>query len=956
MKNNYKKIALTITLILSSTLSLAASVADKSSVWFDRDTTNGGLTAAQAISVNADTVTFWNSGEPNDSSSEDCATQTNTGVWNDIGCELTRRVACFNGTNWSLTSGTVAMGADNNASGTISNAQTACTNIGSQFAAPVTLEQRNALTSLISSAGITNGVFINAQDMIAEGVWVINKGTTAVAPFWSGSEPNNSGGAENCAESTSGGSWNDLSCSAQRAVACANAAFSDWQILTTARAFTSVDEMNEACRSASGGTYQFAAPRTSAEQNDLNSALAAAAVSSAWINASDSALEGYWMLNHNLFNWASAQPDFNSGLCTTVRQSDGKWLSADCDSSANLLCSDGDSWVLRNVIHVFSNALDACSRPDSDALGVNPYRNYFLAAPQSEHQRAQVTRLIQAAGNSVTAWINLRAITDVNQWLWNDLYSRPTAGGDLKFSYWFDVYDDNYGYLNGPWYTYPSGTAVTTPEAALKSNLATQAYFAFQEPNDSGDCVSLITEDNGQLLSGQWDDDTCSKALPVVCYDGYDWVVTAASYAIGSDQNTNGQTENLTSAFNACASIEKDGVTGNFVFAAPTTFQQNRAVLALARSQGVSTGAVWININDLRYEHTFVYNLGMDVAAPFWNTGEPNDAGTGEDCAVQQQSSKRWNDVSCTASRQIACFNPAGGINGSWAITTASSSFTSSTALSLMCEQEFGGPYKFYAPMTLSQRDDLVALMTSSLVTEVLVNATDSATEGVWALNQNVNNWASGQPSAVSSEQCVSASADDASWQSRNCSATLPVACSSGNRWYFSSTTTNLMNFSDGQRVCDELGQGYFFAAPRTYDNALLMQYFAKLAGVGGDFWINGNRLGDFSVWEWNQFHISLPLWGTGEPNGGSNANCALLNNNTQATWSDENCAAAQNHFYLCRNGDNWAMSSVQGDLSDFSNAVTACTALGGGWLFAAPTNYNENIAAKNAMGAESSV
>lgn len=947
MKNNYKKIALTITLILSSTLSLAASVADKSSVWFDRDTTNGGLTAAQAISVNADTVTFWNSGEPNDSSSEDCATQTNTGGWNDIGCELTRRVACFDGTNWSLTSGTVAMGADNNASGTISNAQTACTNIGSQFAAPVTLEQRNALTSLISSAGITNGVFINAQDMITEGVWVINKGTTVMAPFWSGSEPNNSGGAENCAESTSGGAWNDLSCTATRAVACANLTLSSWQIIPTVQAFSSANDLSKACRESFGNSYQFAAPRALAEQNALNSALSTAGISSAWINASDSELEGYWKINQGLYNWASGQPDATAGICVTSRQSDGKWVSTDCGTRAKILCSDGESWVVRNASQLFYTALEACSRPDTDAGGANPYVNYSLAAPRTEHERSLVSRLLQAQGNGTTAWLNLKYLSDVDKWLWNDGYDAPgVGGGDLKKQAWYDLLDNNNKFMSGPWYRYSDGTSMNQDQALLE-NKGVRAYFDEKEPNDSGDCVQLYSSG---ASAGLWDDTDCNTSKRVACFDGYEWAISPGSTALGVDDDA----ENISAGHTACAAIEKNGVTGNFVFAAPVSFAQSQALLTVA--QNISAGDIWINVNDKKYEHTFVFNLGMDVLAPFWNTGEPNNAGSGEDCAVQQQGTRLWNDLSCATSLPVACYNPFDGINGSWSITTTSTAFTTTGALSLMCEQAFGGPYKFFSPVTLSQRNDLVAAMTTAGVTDVYINATDQATEGTWLLNQDINNWSDGEPSADASKRCVSASTADSRWSSRSCGDSLPVACTSGGRWYFSETSTTLTDFAAGQKTCDLLGTGYIFAAPRTLDGALLMQYFARLQGVGGDFWINGNRLENVSAWEWNNYHISLPLWGSSEPDGGTNANCALLNNNSQATWSDEACNSATDHFYLCRNGDNWALSVVAGDLSDFSNAVAACTALGNGWVFAAPTTYNGNIAAKNAMGSESAV
>src|SRR5690606_33123825 len=149
-------------------------------------------------------------------------------------------------------------GADNNASATITNPQNACAAIGSTFAAPVTYAQRNALSAAISAAGVGD-VFINAQDMTTENVWVINKGVNAVlAPFWNTGEPNNSAGIEHCAEAINNGLWNDLDCAATRPVACANTDLTSWQILNTATTFSTTETLHQQCQQAFGLTWHFA--------------------------------------------------------------------------------------------------------------------------------------------------------------------------------------------------------------------------------------------------------------------------------------------------------------------------------------------------------------------------------------------------------------------------------------------------------------------------------------------------------------------------------------------------------------------------------------------------------------------------------------------------------------------------------------------------------------------------
>lgn len=938
MKKNYKKTIISLTLTAVASFAQAATNSAGDSVWFASGVT-GGLSAAQARLVNADTVTFWNGGEPNDSSSEDCATQTSSGVWNDIGCEQSRRAACFDGSSWSL-SAAVVMGADNDASSSVAAAQTACTNIGSQFAAPVTLDQRNALSAVISAAGVSD-VFINAQDMASEGTWILNKGSTPQAPFWNAGEPDNAGGAENCAESTSSGVWNDNSCAISQQLACADLSFSNWQVTASSSAFTSVDQLTAVCQQEFGAGYQFAAPRTSVDQAALNTALTNAALGSAWINASDSAVEGYWMMNHGLFNWASSQPDVAAGICVTARQSDGQWLSADCESRAKILCSDGINWTIRNASHQFDTAVEACSRPDSSTASSNPYSQYELLAPRTEQDRSIVSRLIDGQGAGTRIWINLRQVTDTQSWIWNEDYQAPDiGGGDLAKAVWYDLLDNDDEFYSS-WQRYSDGASIDR-DAALAANRGVKAYFAAGEPNDSGDCVQLYASGGS---AGLWDDTSCGNSKRVACFNGYEWAISPGATGLGSD---NDAAENISAGHAACAAIEKDGVTGNFVFAVPVSFAQSQELLIVAQASGA--GDVWINATDKKYEKTFVYNLDMDVLAPFWNDGEPNDAGGNEDCGVQQQSTGLWNDVPCTASLPVACYDPNAGINGSWALAPATT-YTSSADLTLACEQ-IGGTYKFFAPETLSQKADLVSVMATAVISDVFINATDSASEGAWLLNRDINNWDYGQPSALASESCVSASAADALWSARDCSDSLPVACTTGGRWYFTDNATTLLDFSDGQRACDQLGDGYLFAAPRSLDGAKQMQYFAQLQGVGGDFWINGNRLSDGVTWEWNQYSVIVPVWGSAEPNGGATENCALLNNDSAGSWADADCDTASAYRYLCRNGNNWALSVTSGDLSNFANAVEACGALGAGWAFAAPETFNENLAAKEAIAA----
>src|SRR5690606_8180022 len=302
--------------------------------WFAGGAT-GGLTALQAQQVSADTATFWNSGEPNDyNDSEDCAVQQAAGGWNDLDCNnnSSRRAACFNGSDWALTAPATS----------ILTSAASCP-AGYSYAAPTNLQQRNALSARMVADGVAD-VWINALDFVDEDIWILNSGTSSVLPpFWNAGEPGNSGSGEHCAEVMANGLWNDLSCDALRPVVCATIDFTDARIAAVADpvAFSSVNDLHTVCQQSLGQDWHFAAPRSLAERNALSTLMTGDAISAAWINAHDRQVEGYWMLNHGLFNWAAGQPDFNTGICATIRQADGKWISAACDSEAKLLCSDG---------------------------------------------------------------------------------------------------------------------------------------------------------------------------------------------------------------------------------------------------------------------------------------------------------------------------------------------------------------------------------------------------------------------------------------------------------------------------------------------------------------------------------------------------------------------------------------------------------------------------------------
>lgn len=944
MKSNYKKL---ITFALLAWVSVSAQALlykNDYYVWTYYATTDVGTfngTMKPLSRTTSALPTFWNSGEPNNSSSaEHCAKQGKTSGWNDVKCNDTAApLACFNGSAWAI-SGNVQLTSNSSTS-----LPTACP-AGYKFAAPMNKAQFDALAAVIPSSGnVWINAFDNSQGMGKEGVWVFNRGAVSLfGPDWATNEPATDA-SKLCTAIDNNGKWFAKACSDSLPVLCADQGSSTFT-LSTAMAYSSSEAVNQACRSTSM-RGEARAPRSPAENIAARTALVAAVAPLAWLNTKAVVIDGSngrgTVMNLDATNWQSGAPSITGEKCVVARASDGAWRQVSCSARAQLLCTDGENWVIRNVEHQFSNqALEACSRPNGAADTTNPFANYRLATPITEYDRAKADAAIRSGSGDY--WLNLKYLPDTNTWLRNDGYQKPEYNGATpQQAVWYHVMKDgkNDELYGGPWTEYETGTSLNA-DAVLAKNRGVTVYFADKEPNgaDSGTRSSCIQMYGS---TGNWDDTPCTNVKRFACFDGFEWAVSPSSSAQGGNVEN---PEDTSAGDTACAAITKNGVAGNFAFAAPRSFKQSMQLKNVINVAGA--GDVWINMNSKKYKRAYVINKGVNVIAPFWNPGEPNNAGSGEDCAVQQKAGK-WNDLPCSSARPLACYDPFDGANGKWQITAANYVYTNVVALNRRCEVDFGSRYKFYAPETLSQMNALKAAIPSG---DVFINADDQQYEGSWQFNREVNNWAATEAASLNADDgknCVAANATDSQWRTKACSTSLPVACYTGGGWYFTKNKVSLSDFANGQDACmTAFGAGFLFSAPRTMDIAMSIQYQAKLAGVGGEFWINGNRLDSYTKWVWNQNSLKTPIWGSGFPSGGKKSNCAVLT--TTGEWNDALCDQSAPLAYLCRNGNTWMVSTQTGNLSDFSAATAACSALGAGYVFAAPTTYNENVAAKNAL------
>ena len=84
-----------------------------------------------------------------------------------------------------------------------------------------------------------------------------------------------------------------------------------------------------------------------------------------------------------------------------------------------------------------------------------------------------------------------------------------------------------------------------------------------------------------------------------------------------------------------------------------------KSVISLAKKANL--GEFWIGIHDMDNEGTFVYESDKSkLSFTNWNSGEPNNWGSGEDCAAVDGSGN-WNDLPCADfQRSYICIKKTG--------------------------------------------------------------------------------------------------------------------------------------------------------------------------------------------------------------------------------------------------------------------------------------------------------
>jgi hypothetical protein len=175
----------------------------------------------------AATFTAWAPGEPNDSGGvEHCAElHPHSARWNDVPCELPHAFVCERRLTAKAESGAQRCRGAAFRVGAIDycyhrmrliswdDAASVCNDQGGRLATFVTRDELDAFRRAIAGRLAEGRLWIGYTDEAREGRWTTVDGKTPTFTRWRPGEPNNSGGAEHCAEWLAiDGGWNDVAC------------------------------------------------------------------------------------------------------------------------------------------------------------------------------------------------------------------------------------------------------------------------------------------------------------------------------------------------------------------------------------------------------------------------------------------------------------------------------------------------------------------------------------------------------------------------------------------------------------------------------------------------------------------------------------------------------------------------------------------------------------------------
>ena len=832
-------------------------------------------------------ITRWfgpdplNFDEPDDGGSDgnqDCVAMDRQGYWHDVECTQSLRFVCAQvGSQWYIS-------ASANTQEDLYAGERACRSTSKMytFEGPASDNSNVNIVNRLSSAYANSATYgdmfwVNVNDRLTEGLFQ----TSENRYFWrlgadsASSEPNNSNN-EDCVEKNSGSEWNDVSCtSAAQKFACFHLGTKTWK--ETAVTSSQGDDFiagAEACQ-AEGPQWSFWAPHTPSQNSN--------APQNAWFNITDKAVEGSWQANNRAYFWGKTDlynkndDGFYIYQTNIVQPNNGGGNPKGYDRRIpELNVGDNEDCAVQ---------LGDGTWHDLPCSNANGFACYDKDGDEWRIAGASPNLGVFFGESKCQALESTRRFhftAPENRQQQNDLSSK-------------------------------SGTSVwiNATDRAIENTWAYNEYLTFWNTNepvidDAVDCAVSTS-----ALNGKWEARACNEIHEYLCKSGNNWVIAPAD-----------SLENKTGIV-AC---------GNNIFAAPSTFDELESLKAFyATNPGAEV--LWINATDSEQENNWQYNQQR-----FWAVGEPDlpSGNATQDCAVLHKDSGLWTSEACTGTtRQYLCFDASNEI---WALANTSGVMANFSDGQNACEALNATKldnYLFSAPKYTWENAEALALL--AVGESVWINGNDRIVENRWVFNEFLYWSATALDAQAATNDCLTMNAQGY-WQDTACDAgPYKVACFSGDGWYLSPETRTLSNFSDAQRACNEIGNGYRFFAPISVEhNRELRQLVASSENI----WINGIDIAEEGRWVFNSIGLPTPNWASSQPNGELAENCAYID--ADGLWHDSPCTEAKNLTCLNSGGEQFISTATLALTSNFDAAHQACINEGGISFFA-PTTFNQN-------------
>ncbi|XP_066304553.1 uncharacterized protein [Branchiostoma lanceolatum] len=916
--------------------------------------------------------TEWNDGEPNNAGdSEHCVELVAAGsdsFWNDLSCTSYRNWICMvsrgdsvlipttppsvpenapicsGTTDWKLYSGHCYYVSDSSLL-SWQESRAYCRSTGGDLASINDMQESRFLIGQ-TYGSLSSHLWIGLREYGVDGVYTWSDGSAYSYLNWVANEPNNAGGAEQCAEFyPNNGRWNDANCGTSNGFICERPLNplqppqptqplpgncpAGWKTYRNKcyRFYLSDDtektwrDARDFCRSlGSNDNYNLVAIENEYEQAYIMSQLKGIR-RTVWIGLFDNIDENqfYWTSGHpvTFTNWNDGEPNnWNSQDedCVdmyTDQARAGLWNDAPCDHLRLFICQSykdpslpaqpdistcpsgfvawrDSCYKLTQTAQSWAQANDACSREGTGAQVVSIYDIYEQSFVKSQFVQQ--------------AWIGLSDQQVAGEYRW-------FSGWPVHFTAW-----------------------------------------GFNEPSraDGEGCVAMA-------MNGTWDDTDCSLQLPALCE-----ITTATPPPTAPPMFGRCPDDTWLAIGSYCFYVEY-GLSNT---------DQTRKTWYEAEFECVSRGAHLASFHSSEETNAIISRQGTPIWIGMfrdtggalgwydgdpvdftsWGDGEPNNPYSGQ--CVMMDNDGTWNDVICTRRNGYVCKRD----KIPYSAITDNSISPGSVATVQYCQTTAeilfrGNCYRFYderleawaeaRSICLLFGGDLASINsgaeTQFLVTQVAnknsdlfwIGLREYSFDGLYQWTDGsayfFHNWSPGEPNDyMGAEQCVEMQKGDGGWNDRNCGDKQGFICKRpyhqltpppptspwaggcpnnwlpyGNKCYYVVNNYNLKrNWEDARSYCKSFGQTDFDANLVSIENEYEQAFVTSLLTQRIGMWIGLFDSISENNFFWASGHsVTYTNWNDRQPNGFNNQqgdeNCVMLHweSALAGKWNDADCS-----------------------------------------------------------------